>query len=266
MKTLIHFLIQHGYVVLFASVLAEQVGVPLPAVPFLLAMGALAGLGQFSLVIAFLLSVLACVIGDAIWYALGRARGNSVLKLLCRISLEPDSCVNQTRDAFGRQGSRALLIAKFVPGLSTMAPPMAGLTRMPFGRFVLADTAGSMFWAASFLTLGYLFHDQVEVIAEAVGRFGSAAGFFAVGLLGAWIAFKYVQRRRFVHSLRTARISPQSVYEQMEKGQPLTILDMRHDTGEGDPIVPGAIRMLLEDLDARYKELPRDRDIILYCT
>ena len=266
MKSILHFLVQHGYAVLFAAVLAEQIGVPLPAAPFLLAMGALAGLGNFSLGTTFALGVLACMIGDALWYALGRARGNSVLKLLCRISLEPDSCVNQARDAFGRQGSRALLIAKFVPGLSTVAPPMAGMTHMPFGRFVLADTIGSMLWVSCFLVLGFLFRDQVEVIAETVERFGTRAGFVMVGLLIAWIAFKYYQRRRFLHSLRVSRIAPGDVYELMQKGEPLAILDMRYSTREDDVTLPGAIRIGLDDLDTRHEELPRDRDIILYCT
>jgi len=143
MEEIISFLLRHGYWVVFAFVLAEQIGLPLPATPVLLAMGALAGLGRLSFLHAFALSVVASLIGDCLWYWLGRKRGYSVLNLLCRIALEPDSCVRRTENVFSRFGAGALLFAKFVPGLSTAAPPLAGLFRMPLWRFLLSDTAGA---------------------------------------------------------------------------------------------------------------------------
>src|SRR6202795_1674680 len=147
MHQTIEFVLRHGYAILFAWVFAEQIGLPVPAMPMLLAMGALAGSGDFSFPAAMLLAVSACLTGDTIWFWLGRRRGYSILSLLCRISLEPDSCVRRTNDVFARYGSGAVVFAKFIPGLSTVAPPLAGLTHMPIWRFLLADGAGAILWA-----------------------------------------------------------------------------------------------------------------------
>ena len=152
------FLLRHGYPLLFAMVLAEQLGAPIPSAPILLAMGALIGTGKYTLdggALAFRCRVLPA---DSAWYGLGRKRGTSVLKWLCRISLEPDSCVSSTRYWFKRLGGWALVIAKFVPGLGTVAPPMAGLSKMPWWKFLGADGLGGFLWAGAFLMcLGHIF-------------------------------------------------------------------------------------------------------------
>src|SRR3984893_14838249 len=157
MHGIIPFLLRHGYWVLFANVLAEQAGLPIPAIPVMLAMGALAGLGNFSFATALALAICAALTSDLIWFRLGRVRGHSILNLLCRISLEPDSCVSNTKSLFGKLGARALLVAKFVPGLGATAPPLAGLTRMNPWKFILADSAGALAWSATYLFAGYLF-------------------------------------------------------------------------------------------------------------
>ena len=144
------FLLRHGYPLLFAMVLAEQLGVPIPSTPVLLAMGALIGTGKYNWAGALSLSVVASMSADSAWYGLGRRRGTSVLKWLCRISLEPDSCVSSTRYWFKRLGGWSLVIAKFVPGLSTVAPPMAGLSKMPWWKFLGADGLGGFIWAGAF--------------------------------------------------------------------------------------------------------------------
>src|SRR2546421_7263434 len=144
------FLIRHGSSVLFVWVLAEQLGLPLPATPLLLAAGALAGSGQMNVWLAIALAVFASLLGDVSWYQFGRVRGGKVLSLLCRISLEPDSCVRKTEGAFVRQGARSLLVAKFVPGLNTMAPPLAGIIGMRFSRFVFFDSAGALLYIGCF--------------------------------------------------------------------------------------------------------------------
>ncbi|HTI53116.1 MAG TPA: DedA family protein, partial [Verrucomicrobiae bacterium] len=136
------FLVRHGYVVLFAVVLGEQLGLPLVGAPVLMAAGALAGAGRFSLTLAVGLAVAACLIGDLVWFEMGRRRGAPILSLLCRISLEPDSCVRRTEDIFSRWGARVLLVAKFVPGLNTVAPPLAGVVGMPWKRFLRWDAGG----------------------------------------------------------------------------------------------------------------------------
>ena len=262
------FLIRHGYTVLFVWVFAEQAGLPLPAVPFLLAAGALAGLGQMNFAAALALAVLASLLSDTLWYEIGRRRGANVLNFLCRISLEPDSCVRRTESVFARHGARSLLVAKFVPGLNTAAPPLAGVFQMRLGHFLLYDAAGSLLWAGSFMLLGFAFSDQFEMVAQHALALGSWLLVLVVGGLGAYIGWKYIQRQRFLHSLRVARISPDELKQKIEGGEEVLIVDLRHAVDfDADPeVIPGAVHLDMEDLDAAQDAIPRDRDVILYCT
>src|SRR5579871_4333283 len=150
MRDVLPFLLRHGYWVLFVNVLGEQLGLPVPAFPVMLAMGALAGLGYRSFDISLVLAVCAALASDAAWFHLGRQRGGSILGLLCRLSLEPDSCVSNTKGLFSRYGAPSLLFAKFVPGLGAAAAPMAGLTRMPAWKFLSADLAGAAIWSGAY--------------------------------------------------------------------------------------------------------------------
>lgn len=268
MRAILPFLLEHGYAVLFFCVLAEQAGAPIPAVPALLWVGALAGLGQMPLLPAIGLSLIACLISDSVWYWLGRRRGGSMLRLLCRISLEPDSCVSRARRGFERTGASALLFCKFIPGFSTAAPPMAGMTHMPFARFLLADGAGSILWSGAFLAIGWLFRHQIDDVGEYIVGFGSRAALIVLVLLAAWVGFKFWQRERFLHSLRIARVSPEEVLARIENGEELFILDLRtrHDVEESGLLLPGAVwvdRARLEN--GNWKEY-RDRDVIIYCS
>jgi membrane protein DedA with SNARE-associated domain len=265
---LIQFLIQHGYTVLFIGVLAEQLGAPVPAVPLLLAAGALAGLGQLNLASALALAVIASLLSDTLWYQLGRRRGSQVLNWLCRISLEPDSCVRRTENLFARHGARSLLIAKFVPGLSTVAPPLAGIFGMRLTRFLLFDGLGAILWTGVFAGLGYLFSDQFEQVLGYTERFGAGLGGLLGGGLAAYIAWKFFHRQRFLRRLRIARISPEELKRKLDAGEEVLIVDLRHSLDfEAEPrFIPSAMRVAPEELDERHQELPRDRDIILYCT
>src|SRR5499425_3347643 len=166
MHSVLEFLLHHGYTVLLAWVFAEQIGFPVPSVPLLLAAGALAGAGKFNLFNSLLICVFASIIADSIWYSLGRFRGIKVLQLLCKISLEPDSCVRRTEGIFAKQGAQSLLLAKFFPGLGTVAPPLAGIFHMKLRRFLLFDALGAGLWAGVSLGTGYIFSDQIEHIAE----------------------------------------------------------------------------------------------------
>lgn len=268
MNELIHFLERHGHLVLFVVVVAEQIGLPIPAVPVLLAMGALAGIGRFSLSAALLVAALAAVISDLVWFELGRLRGRSVLDWMCRISLEPDSCVRRTENLFERSGAPALLVAKFVPGLSTAAPPLAGLMGMSLVRFLAFDLGGSLLWAGTFLGAGHLFRLQLERAAEWAGRLGGWLGVVLGAPLAAYIAWKWVERQRFMRQLRVARIRPEELLAQIEAGQDVVIVDLRHgleiDLGGGK--VPGALHIRPEELEQRHIEIPRDRDVVLYCS
>ncbi|MEO7143873.1 MAG: rhodanese-like domain-containing protein [Bryobacteraceae bacterium] len=261
------FLLRYGYIVLFGTVLAEQIGLPIPSAPVILAVGALAGVGKFSLWGALAVVLVAAVAGDATWYQLGRSRGAAVLRLLCRISLEPDSCVRTTRIRFEKLGSFALVIAKFVPGLSTAAPPMAGVTRMPLGNFLLADSAGSLVWGAAFLAAGYLFGEQLEHAAASAARWGGWFLAIASGLLALYIGWKYYRRRRFLHHLRGARVQPEAVKAMLDRSEPVFLIDVRsaaevEETGK----LRGAVWLDLQTLESAPPEIPRDRDVIVYCS
>ncbi len=268
MDETVRFLTRHGYVVLGAWVFAEQLGLPVPSVPLLLAAGALAGAGQMHLASVVALAVATAMAADGIWYELGRKQGGKVLNLLCRIALEPDSCVRRTEEVFARNGSRALVFAKLVPGLSVAAPPMAGMFGMRVGRFLLFDGAGALVWAGGFAGLGYVFSRELERVARAVLGMGAGLMALAVAGLAAYILGKYLQRQRFLRKLRIARITPEELQRKQEAGENLVVIDLRHSMDfEADPgVIPGAMRVSPEEFEQRHEEIPRDRDIILYCT
>ena len=267
MAATFEFLIRHGYALLFALVLAEQLGLPVPAAPVLMAMGALAGLGKFSFAMALAVAAVAAILSDSIWYEIGRRRGRGVLSLLCRISIEPDSCVKQTEDVFVRYGSSTLLFAKFVPGLSTVAPPLAGMTGMRAGMFVLLDTAGALIWAGALLGVGLLFRHQLEPIIEAASRLGLYFVLILVAGLAVYLAFKYYQRWRIMKVLRVSRITASELNDMMAEGAEMVIVDMRNPREIAETHkVPGAIQMRGSELELRHREIARDRDVILYCS
>ena len=267
MNEVIDFLVRHGGVVLFATVLAEQVGLPIPAVPVLLAAGALAGAGKMNLGMAVALGVVACLIGDLMWYYLGRQRGAKVLKVLCRISLEPDSCVRRTESFFIRHGIRSLVLAKFIPGLSTVTPALAGLFGVSLKRFMLYNGLGALLWTSAFIAPGYLLADQLEWVAAQAARLGSSLVVMVVGVLALYITYKFVHRQLLLRELRIARIMPDELKKMLDDGHDVTIVDLRQSLEiEVDPYtIPGAVRMAVEELETRHHEIPRDRDVVLFC-
>lgn len=261
------FFMQYGEVVLVAIVFAEQVGLPLPAIPVLLAAGALAGAGKMNLAMVVGLSVMACLAGDLIWYELGRHRGRQALSLLCRISLEPDSCVRRTENFLARHGIRALIWAKFIPGLSTIMPALAGLSRVSGQRFLLYNGLGALLWTVAFAGPGYLFSDQLEAIAAQATRFSSSAVVIIAAALAAYILYKVAHRQWLLRKLRIARISADELKSLLDGGQQALVVDLRGTLDyEADPYtIPGALRMTAEELEQRHQEIPRDRDVILFC-
>jgi len=267
MDDVTQFLVRHGGLVLFVAVFAEQVGLPIPAVPVLLAAGALAGAGKMNLALAVVLGVTACLLGDLIWYYLGRHRGGQVLKVLCRISLEPDSCVRRTENFFIRHGTRSLILAKFIPGLSTVTPALAGLFRVSVERFMLYNGLGALLWTAAFIAPGYLFSDQLEWVAAEAARLGSSFVVLVGGVLALYIAYKYIHRQLLLRELRIARITADELKQLMDDGREVMIVDLHQPLDiQIDPYaIPGARRMAVEELEQRHHEIPCDRDVILYC-
>jgi membrane protein DedA with SNARE-associated domain/rhodanese-related sulfurtransferase len=259
---------QYGLVLVACNVLLNQIGLPVPVVPTLVLSGALAANGQLPLGGLFLLSVAACLIADSGWYWIGQKYGIRVLKTLCRISLEPDSCVSETQSQFDRWGINSLVIAKFVPGLATIAPPMAGAMRIGWPRFILLSSAAAILWVGAALLAGALFKTQIEALLIHFDRIGSIAGVGALLLLSAYIGFKWWERTRFYKMLRMARISVAELYDLIESGASPIIIDVRSASARAlEPHwIPGALHISLPDVGVHMKDLPRDRDIILYCT
>jgi membrane protein DedA with SNARE-associated domain len=262
----IQFLVRHGYLLLFCWILGEQGALPLPSVPLLLACGALARAGKLSLFLVLLYGLLACLIADNIWFQLGRRRGSRILHLICRVSLEPDSCVRQTENAFLKYGMRSLLVSKFIPGLNAVAAPMAGNSGAGLAQFVLYDSLGTLVWIASYVSVGFLFSDQLELVAAYALHLGSWLLLLVAGLLAGWIGWKFVQRRRFLRKLSIARITAEELRDMLESGKDVMIVDLRNAVDHQDGSIPGALRISAEELAARHKEIPRDRDIVLFCS
>src|SRR5215472_1424643 len=268
MTSTLEFLVRHGYAVLLGWVFAEQIGVPIPSMPLMLAAGALAGQGKLNFALALLLCVSAALAADSIWYQLGRLKGIKVLQLLCKISLEPDSCVRRTEGVFAKQGAQSLLLAKFFPGLGTVAPPLAGIFHMKMRRFLLFDALGALLWAGVSLGAGYIFSDQIEHIAQRAASLGGGLGGILLAALAGYIGYKFYGRQKFLRELRISRISVQELKEKIDAGEALVIVDLRHHIDfEAEPeTIPGALHMDAKELQEKNDRLPRDREVILYCT
>lgn len=262
------FLIRHGLPLIFVAVFVEQMGLPVPALPWLLAAGALSALGEFNLALGLLVAVIACVLADAIWFYLGRYRGNQVLCLLCRISLEPDSCVRRTQNVFTKYGLPGILVAKFLPGLGTVAPPVAGMSKVSAGRFLFVDGIGSALYIGCLLGLGFFFNRQIDQILAAVSRIGGSALSLLVALAVIFVAYKYWQRQRLLDELRMARITVSELRTMLQGGQTPLIFDLRSSAAvEEDPaLIQGAVHVSAEDIESRLGELPKDQEIVVYCS
>jgi membrane protein DedA with SNARE-associated domain/rhodanese-related sulfurtransferase len=258
----------YGLAVVFGNVLLEQLGAPLPAIPILVVAGAMAVGGQLSLLAVIATATLACVLADGAWYLAGRYFGNRVMKTLCRISLTPDSCVSQTQLRFERWGVNALVIAKFVPGLSLVAPPLAGATGIGWARFLIFSTLGSALWVGAGVGGGVLLGPQIERLLAYAQEFGTVAIVILGTVLAAYIAFKWWERRSFYAMLRMARISVDELYRLMDGGLAPVVVDVRSPTARAmqPHSIPGALQVTLQSFDAHIKDLPHDREIIVYCT
>jgi membrane protein DedA with SNARE-associated domain/rhodanese-related sulfurtransferase len=265
---LLLLLAEYGLTIVFVNVLLNQLGLPLPAIPTLVVAGAAAAAGQISLPLLCFLSVVACLMADSVWFFIGRVYGIRVLKTLCRISLEPDSCVSQTQTRFEHWGVNSLIIAKFVPGLNTIAPPLAGALRVSWPRFLALSTLAAFLWVGAGVGAGLLFRNQIEVALASLDRLGGVLGTIALLLLAAYIAYKWWERSRFMRLLRMARISVTELYDLMQAGAAPLVIDVRSATARTlEPkLIPGALHVPLNDIARRMKDLPRDRDIILYCS
>jgi membrane protein DedA with SNARE-associated domain/rhodanese-related sulfurtransferase len=259
---------QYGLAIVFANVLVEQIGVPVPAIPTLMVAAALAVNGKLSLIAVFAVALVACAIADITWYVAGRRYGNRVMRFLCGISLTPDSCVSESQARFESWGRNVLLVAKFLPGVALLAPPLAGATRIGWLPFLIFNTAGGALWVAAGMGGGILLGSQIEQLLAYLADYGALALILIVAFLAGYVGFKWWERHRFYAKLRMARISVDELYRLMDAGIAPLIVDVRSPTARViEPRhIPGALHLPLQGFETHIAELPRDREIILYCS
>lgn len=257
-----------GLGLVFLNVLLDQLGLPVPAVPTLVVAGAMAAAGRLSAPGVWALAVGACLLGDAVWYSAGRLYGGRVMRLLCRISLSPDSCVAQTQSRFERWGAKLLVVAKFVPGLSIIAPPLAGATRMSWPRFLAFSLLGTVLWVSLPLAVGSVLRREIEQLLPRAVHLGGAAVAVLVALLGCYVGWRWWERRRFYTALDMARISVAELHDLLAGEAAPVIVDVRSPTAQLVELrrIPGALHLPTRDLGQHLARLPRDRDIVFYCT
>jgi membrane protein DedA with SNARE-associated domain/rhodanese-related sulfurtransferase len=259
---------QYGLLFVFGNVLVEQLGLPIPAIPVLLLAGTAAAKGEISLRSAFVLAIVASIIADSLWYEIGRKKGGVVLSVACRISLNPDSCVRQTESFLAQWGFPSLFVAKFIPGFSMVAPPTVGSMKKPRYLFWLFDTIGSGLWAGTCLITGFIFFNSIERILSELTRLGLFAVVLIILVFVSFVLVKYFQRQRFYQSLQIPRISVEDLKKLIDEGHNPLVLDVRSQVAQAIDMdrIPGALGVLLESLHNNHVDLPRDREIITYCT
>jgi membrane protein DedA with SNARE-associated domain/rhodanese-related sulfurtransferase len=267
MHDLVALLLGHGALIIFAATLAARIGVPVPASPLLVVAGSLVLAGQMSIVAALGTSIAANVLGDGVWFLAGRRHGYRVMKQLCRISLSPDSCVRQSESLITGWGGSALILAKFVPGVSVIAAPMAGALGMTLTRFLAFEIVAAVAWTVAFMALGMIFSEQIQQIFDIMADTGQLATAVLVLAVAALIALRWWRRRSFLRELRIPRIGVDELHALIEEGGEPLVIDVRSDAGTQVDArrIPGAISVHLGDIDAKARELAPDREIVLYC-
>jgi membrane protein DedA with SNARE-associated domain len=267
MEEMTGLLAQHGLALVFVNVLLTQGGVPIPAVPILVVAGAFVSQGQIALAPLILVSVIASLIGDTLWYFAGRRYGYRILRTLCRVAIEPDSCVKQTETIFERWGAPSLMLAKYVPGFATAAPPLAGTMRLGLPAFLAYSAVAALLWAGLPIALGAVFHAEVESALEWLESMGTGAAAVIAAVVLFYIGIKAVQRYLLIRFLRMVRISVEEVRQLLDREPKPVVLDVRSATARNlDPRrLPGAVAVDIAAPQTGLVAVPPDRDVIVYC-
>lgn len=267
MPALISLLQTYGLWIVFANVLLAQAGLPVPAYPVLIVAGALAAHHELNWQACLAVSTVACLISDLGWYAAGRRHGKRILAMLCRLSLSPDYCVSHTEDIFSRWGVKSLLVAKFIPGFNTIAPPLSGAMGIDRSTFLLFSAVAALLWAGTGLAIGALFHASIDTVLTVLSQMGTAALSGVGVVLAVFLLLKYRQRRRFLQQLEMARISVTELRKLMDGGKDPVIIDARSITArELTPPIPGAILFGHAAHAQAFDALPRTHPIVVYCS
>ncbi len=263
-----YYLTHTTYLVLFVAVLARQLCLPIPAILFLLSSGALAGSGKLSYTWITVAAILGCVLADLAWFEAGRLRGKRVLRLLCFLASDPSHCIRNSKATFAKKGVRALVIAKFIPGLDGICPPLAGMTGASRAAFLFYDAVGSALWAGAYITCGFVFANELDKVA----RYTSVLGNTLVIVLGVPLLvlfiWKALQLVRMARLLLPFEITAEELKARIDSGEKIAIVDLLRfeDDPEGIAVIPGAVR--LDPLQIRRKRriyVPGGLDLVLYC-
>ena len=265
LDTLIRLIAEYGLLVVFVNILVQQLGAPVPGYPMLMITGALAARGELNVLALLGTAVMACLIADSVWYAIGARGGRRVLRTLCRISLSPDGCVRQTESIFTRFGAPSLLVAKFIPGFASVATALAGAMRISRGAFLLFDTLGATIWVGVGLALGWLFAPAIREIAAGLAQFGQWGLMLIALVIALFITAKWWQRHRFNVQLRMARLSVESLSELLDRGERPLIVDVRTKAARDEGRIPGAILSMGDELAPELIAHPKEALIVVYC-
>ncbi|WP_036164528.1 DedA family protein/thiosulfate sulfurtransferase GlpE [Massilia sp. 9096] len=267
MAQLPHLIQTYGVLLVFGVVLLEQIGLPIPAFPILIIAGARAVDQGDNWPLFLAASLLACLISDYFWFRAGKYYGKRILRLLCKISLSPDSCVSQTEDNFMRFGPNSLVVAKFIPGFNTIAPPLAGAMGTATPRFLWLSVAGALLWSGVGMGLGAWFHGSVDDVIHWFETLGSTALMVVAALLALFVLLKYIERRRNLGGADLPRVSPAEVKALLEAGHDPLIVDARSVTARQlEEGIPGAV-FYRDSTPARLMAtLDRERHIVVFCS
>jgi membrane protein DedA with SNARE-associated domain len=268
MTSLVHYVIRYGVSLVALNVFLEQLGAPIPAIPSLVIAGALTRTGQMSSTNVLIAAVFASVIADLIWFELGRRFGYRILTTLCRISLSPDSCVRDTESRFERWGLKSLLFAKFIPGFSTVAPPLAGAARHSRLAFVVYDGIGALLWAGSAVAAGRIFYRAIDRVLLALENLGWWALLLIGSALAMVMVIKWMQRVQFLRKLRLARIAPSDLKDLIDSGASPVVVDVRSPSARKRDRrrIPTAIVAHSDSIEQDLSGFAPDTEIVLYCT
>jgi membrane protein DedA with SNARE-associated domain/rhodanese-related sulfurtransferase len=262
------YLLHITYPILFVAVLARQLCLPVPALLFLLAGGALVGAGKLNFVGVLLVAVLGCLLADQVWFEAGRLGGRRVLRLLCALTTDPSFCIRRGREVFTRKGLPLLLIAKFVPGLDGICPPLAGMLGASRAAFLVHDAGGATLWAGAYLSCGFLFARQLEQVAQRISVFATALVLICGIPLLIFFVLKLMQLALMIRLLRPLQIRPELLKSRLDSGEKFGVFDLLRfeEDPEGVEAIPGAVR--LDPLEVRRKKhivIPSDVTLVLYC-
>jgi len=270
MNDLFSLVAHHGYALIFAVVMAEAVGLPVPAALALVAGGAAAASHALSAPRLLTLALTGMLLGDSLLFVLGRYMGWSLLGFLCRVSVNPESCILRSAESFYKRGKITLLVAKFIPGVNSMAPPLAGSMKMPFGQFLGLDLAGASLYALAYGGIGFLFRDFVTAITRGFRVAGRVTEIVAILALIAFIAHRVwlYSKHRVYRVVPRVQVMELAQKLQSEESRKILLVDVRshgyYDSGAER--IRGSVRIEPTNLSQEIKELPKDKDIYLYCT